>query len=103
MSKAQALSGMPDRNQRRGLDRLRDMQQGFNLVFILFMECGQHGAESERAGGQEKILDSGIDRRAPRNGSRPWTRVAVVDAREDEHGHAGYLLREFRAVSVRLG
>ena len=47
---------------------------------------------SARAG-QEKILDGGIDRGARRNGSRPWTRVAVVDAREDEHGHAGHLLR----------
>ena len=79
------------------------MQQGFNLTFVLCMQRGQHGAEPERAGGQQQILDGGIDRRAPRDPPQPGTRVAVVDTREDEHGHAGHLLREFRAMPVWLG
>src|SRR5215470_13477970 len=103
MAKSHSLSGVSDRDQRRGLDGSRDMQKRLNLAFVLGMQRGQHRAKPERAGSQQQILDGGVDRGALRDRPLPWTRVAMVDAREDEHGYGGHLLREFRSVSVRLG
>src|SRR5262245_28443343 len=103
MAKSYSLSGVPDRYQRRGLDGIRDMQKRLNLAFVLGMQRGQHRAKPERAGCQQQILDGRVDRGAPCDRPSPWTRVAVVDARKDEHGYGGHLLRELCSVSVRLG
>src|SRR5262249_28547489 len=90
-SQACSLRAVPDRDERRGLDGFGDAQQRLDLVFVLRMQRGQHGAEPERAGGQQQILDGRIDRSAPRDRSWSCPRGAVIDAGEDEHGHGGHL------------
>src|SRR5215813_11612366 len=50
MSKAHTRSGVPDRNQRRRLDGLGDLQQRLDLAFVLRMQRGQYGTEPESVG-----------------------------------------------------
>ena len=79
---------VPDRHQGCRLDGLGDVQQRLDLAFVLGMQRGQHGAEPKSAGGQQQILDGGVDRGAPRDRPPLWPHFAVIDTCEDEHGHA---------------
>jgi hypothetical protein len=78
------------------------VEQCLDLVFVLRMQRGQHGAESKRTGGQQQMLDRRVDRCTPRDRSWSWPGSAGLDAGEDQHGHGGHLLRAFRPMPVWL-